>query len=103
MNTNEKQISLIKDLLTDAVELRKKIDDYPEQLAYRSGLLKTLIDIEKVLSSQPLDLDRLSKDEFGIFRMVTDNSSLEDSSIGKELLSLLKNFHLFRQVIKGQR
>jgi hypothetical protein len=100
MNTNEKKISMTKDMLIDTVELRKKIDNSSEQSPYRSGLLKTLIDIESVLSTQPLDLDRLSKDEFGIFRMVTDNSSLEDSSIGKELLSLLKKFHLFRQVIK---
>jgi hypothetical protein len=102
MNANEKQISMTEDLLTNIVELRKKIDSYPEQIPYRSGLIKTLIDIEKVLSSQPLNLDRLSKDEFGIFRMVTDNSSLEDSFIGKELMSILKKFYHFRQVIKEQ-
>ena len=102
MNTNEKQISMTKDLLIDTVELRKKIDNHSDQLPYKSGLLKTLVDIEKVLSSEPLDLDRLGKDEFGIFRMVTDNSSLEDSAIGKELLALLKKFHLFRQAIKEQ-
>jgi hypothetical protein len=99
MNQNEKQTSMIKVLLANAVELRTKIDSHPE-LPYRSGLLKTLIDIEKILSSQPLDLDELSEDEFGIFRMVTDNSSLENSDIGKELMSLLKDFHLFRQAIK---
>jgi hypothetical protein len=101
MNQNEKQTSMTKVLLANAVELRKEIDSHPE-LPYRSGLLKTLIDIEMILSNQPLDLDRLSKDEFGIFRMVTDNSSLEESSIGKELTSLLKKFHLFRQAIKEQ-
>jgi hypothetical protein len=99
MNQTEKQTSMTKALLANAVELRKKIDNHPE-LPYRSGLLKTLIDIEKILSSQPLDLDELSEDEFGIFRMVTDNSSLENNDIGKELMSLLKDFHLFRQAIK---
>ena len=94
MIDNEKN-SMTKDLLIDTVDLRNKIDTYSEQLPYKSGLLKTLIDIEEVLSTQPLDLDRLGKDEFGIFRMVTDNSSLEDSSIGKELLSLLKNSIFF--------
>ena len=57
--------------------------------------------MEKVLSSQPLDLDRLGKDEFGIFRLVTDGPG--DSVIEQELLSLLKKFHLFRQAIKGRR
>jgi hypothetical protein len=101
MNTNEKQTSMAKVLLANAIELREKIENLQE-LPYRSGLLKALIDIEKILSNQPLDLDRLSKDEFGIFRMVTDNSSLEESSIGKELMSLLKKLHLFRQAIKKQ-
>ena len=58
------------------------------------------MDIEKILSSQPLDLDKLGKDEFGIFRMVTDSSSLENGAIGKELMSLLNNFYLFRQTVK---
>lgn len=86
---------MTKDLLTNTVELRNKIDNHSEQLPYKSGLLKTLIDIEKVLSNQPLDLDKLGNDEFGIFRMVTDNLSLEDGSIGEELLSFLKKSIFF--------
>ena len=100
MNTNEKQISMTKDLLIDTVELRKKIEDYTKYNSYKESYIKILLDMEKVLSSQPLDLDRLGKDEFGIFRLVTDGSG--DSPIEQELLSLLKNLHLFRQEIKGQ-
>ena len=63
--------------------------------------IKILRDMEKVLSSQPLDLDRLGKDEFGIFRLVTDGPG--DSPIEQELMSLLKDFHLFRQVNQRTR
>lgn len=100
MIAGKKQISITEDLLINTVELRKKLENHPEQIPYKRGLIKTLLDIERVLSSQPLDLDRLGKDEFGIFRMVTDSSSLEDSSTGKELMSFLKKFYYFRQVIK---
>ena len=102
MDTNEKQILLTKDLLSNTVELRKKIENQSEQIAYSKSLIKTLVDIEEILTSQPLDATRLSKDEFGVFRMVTDNASLEDSSIGKELMSLLKKFHQLHQIIKEQ-
>ena len=100
MIANEKQISMIKDLLIDTVELRKKIEDYKKYDSYKESYIKILQDIEKVLSSQPLDLDRLGKDEFGIFRLVTDGPG--DSPIEQELKSLLKKIYLFRQEIKGK-
>jgi hypothetical protein len=84
----------------NAAELRRKLENQPEQMPYRKSLLKVLTDIEALLSNQPLDLIRLSKAEFGIFRMVTDSKSLEESSTGKELLSYLKELYLLRQAIK---
>jgi hypothetical protein len=101
MNAKEKQILMTKDLLIYTVELREKIENYKKHDSYKQSYIKILRDIEKILSSQPLDLDRLGKDEFGIFRLVTDGPG--DSPIEQELMFLLKNFHLFRQVIKEQR
>lgn len=100
MDANEKQGAMINELLKHTIELRRTIENSAEHISYKSGLIKVLMDIEKILSSQPLDLDKLGKDEFGIFRMVTDSSSLENGAIGKELMSLLNNFYLFRQTVK---
>ena len=38
MNTNEKQISMTKDLMIDTVELRKKIEDYTKY-EFAQGIL----------------------------------------------------------------
>ena len=100
MTDTNKQLTIIKNLIMNATELRKKLEDQPEQLPYRKSLLNSLADINTLLSSQPLDIVRLGKIEFGIFRMVTDSNSLEESSIGKELLSYLKELYLLRQAIK---
>ena len=99
-DTNEQPL-LIKSLIMDAAELRKKLEAQPEQMPYKKSLIKTLADIDALLSNQPLDLVKLGKAEFGVFRMVTDSKSLEESSIGKELLSYLKELYLLRQAIKG--
>ena len=97
---HHKQLLLIENLILNAAELQKKLENQPEHMPYRKSLLKVLTDIEALLSNQPLDLIRLGKAEFGIFRMVTDSKSLEESSVGKELMSYLKELHLLRQVIK---
>ena len=85
MNANEKQILMTKDLLIKTIELREKIENYKKYDSYKESYIKILRDIEKVLSSQPLNLDRLGKDEFGIFRLVTDGPG--DNPIEQELLS----------------
>lgn len=91
---------LSKNLLINTIEVRKRIEDQSEQFPYRNSLITVIADIEFVLNNQPIDLKRLKKNEFGIFRMVTDNASLEDNSIGKELFSLLKEIYQFRRTIK---
>ncbi|MBE0669352.1 MAG: hypothetical protein IH588_02085 [Anaerolineales bacterium] len=102
MDANEKQVLMTNELFKKIVELRKKMENYPEHIPYKRDLVSVLIDIEKILTSQPLDLDKLSKDKFGIFRMVTDSSSLERSAIGKELISLLNDLYFFLQLIKAE-
>ena len=87
-------------LIKNATELQKKLEDQTEQMPYKKSLLKSLTDIHALLSSQPLDIVKLSKAELGVFRMVTDSKSLEESSIGKELLSFLRELYLLRQAIK---
>ncbi|MBE0669348.1 MAG: hypothetical protein IH588_02065 [Anaerolineales bacterium] len=102
MDANEKQVLITNELLKKIVKLRKRMENHPEHMPYKRDLVRILVDIEKILSSQPLDLDKLSKDKFGIFRMVTDSSSLERSAIGKELMSLLNELYLFLQTTKGE-
>lgn len=100
MSTNKKQNLMTKELLKTTVELRKKMENHQEYISYKKDLIKILTDIEKKLTNEPLDFDKLGKDEFGIFRLVTDSSRLEHSAIGKELMSLLGELYIFRQAIK---
>lgn len=82
----KKQISMMtKHLLLHTFALRKRIESHESQIPYREGFVKTLLDIERVLSSQPLDIDRLRLDCFGIFRMV---DGFADTPIEQELMLL---------------
>lgn len=89
---------IMEKILAQTVELIKMIEDSKEHDSYKESYIKMLRDIEKVLSGEPLDLDKLSKDEFGIFRLVTDGSG--DSPIEQELMSFLQKIYLFRQTLK---
>jgi len=96
----KKYLLITKDLMTNTAELRRKLEGQPEHISYKKSLLKILTEMEELLSEQPIDLDKLGKAEFGIFRTVTDSESLEESPIGKELMSYLKEFYLLRQAIE---
>ena len=94
MKPIEKQILMTKDLLVHAIALRKEIEGLEKQIPNGRGYVKTLLDIEKALSSQPLDLDRLRRDKFGIFRMVdgSANTPIEQKLmlLHEEIYNLLK-------------
>jgi hypothetical protein len=100
MNTSDKQKEIISQLLLKTIVIREKIENSTGHVSYKNGLVKTLVDIESLLSTSPLDLKKLEKDEFGIFRIVTDSSSLESSHIGQELLSLLDGFNALHESLK---
>ena len=99
MNSTDRE-EMISKLLLKTLAIREKIENSTGHVSYKSGLVKTLMDMESLLSTSPLDLKKLEKDEFGIYRIVTYSSSLENSQIGQDLLSLLDGFNALHESSK---
>jgi len=68
-----------------------------ETVKYRQDLIDVLLETQKTLNDEKVDLDRLDEMIFGIFRVVTDNDLLEQSPTGQDLLILIEKL---RQVFK---
>ena len=97
MELKQKQISMINDLLEHTISLRKKIEEMKEYVSHRDGYVKTLVDIEKALSDQSLDLNRLRRDKFGIFRMV---DGFADRPLEREMMALHDEIYELLKVSK---
>jgi hypothetical protein len=98
MNLNEKQVSMTNELLSDTITIREKLENSKTYNSYKESYIKILRSMEKVLSNQPLDVDKLQKDKFGIFRLVTDGTG--NDPIEQELMSFLEKIALLLQMIK---
>ncbi len=57
---------------------------------YRQDLINVLMETQKTLNEEKVDLDRLDGVIFGLFRVVTDNDPLEKSPTGQELMILIE-------------
>jgi hypothetical protein len=97
MNFEHNQRLLREKLLSHTISLRVKLKGSDEQLPYKNGYIRTLLDIEETLTSQALDLNRLRRDKFGISRMVDGTA---DTPIERELMLLHEELHDF---IKASR
>ena len=94
MSPNEQQDSMIRNLMLHTISLREEIESHEMQTPDGKGFVKILLDIERVLSIQPLDLNRLRRNKFGISRMV---DGLAETLIEKKLMSLYEEIYsLFR-------
>ena len=98
MNTADKRLAMKLDLLEKTIVLRKKIKRYWKFDISKKIYIKTLLDIEKILSSKSLDIDGLYQNALGIGRVVTDGD--QDKPIGKELWSYLATVYEFYDSIK---
>lgn len=78
--------------MSHTISLRVKLEDSDEQIPHKNGYIKTLLDIEEALTSQTLDLNRLRRDKFGIFRMVDGTAH---TPIERELMLLHEEIHDF--------
>jgi metal-responsive CopG/Arc/MetJ family transcriptional regulator len=71
-----------------------------EKIPYRSDLIKTLSATRKVMSHKRANPKHLGRMIFGIYRVVTDDSTLELSLIGQELLALAVNLREVKKMIE---
>lgn len=56
-------------LLLKTVAIREKIENSTEHMPYKSGLVKTLMDIEVLLSTSPLDLKNWRRMSLGFIEL----------------------------------
>jgi hypothetical protein len=98
MNQNEEQASMTKELLSDAITLREKLENSNTYNSYKGSYIKILRSMENILSTQPLDIEELQQDKYGIFRLVTDGPGTDP--IEQELMSFLEKIALLLRMIK---
>ena len=67
-------------------ELIKKIESGNDSLPIELGFPKLLTEIDDILGAEILDVKKLERDAFGIFRLVTESYEFEQSDLGKQLL-----------------
>jgi len=98
MNANKKQNLLTEELIQKTVALRKKIESLTKSRSSKEIYIEILSDIEKVLSSHPVDIKRLRQDKSGIGRVVTDGD--ENTPIGQDLLLFHTAIHNYLKTIE---
>jgi hypothetical protein len=80
---------LVADILRQEIhQIRERIESGNDTLPNELGFPRYLEKIEQFLSSGNLDKETLERYDFGIFRLVTESYTFEQSALGKELLSL---------------
>ena len=79
---------IVAEVLEELHRIREKIETEHDSLAIELGFPGYLKKIEESLSSGNLDKEMLKRYDFGIFRLVTESFAFQQSSLGKNLLSL---------------
>ena len=67
-------------------ELIKKIDRVMTLYQLSWDFQNYLTEIDDILGAEILDVKKLERDAFGIFRLVTESYEFEQSDLGKQLL-----------------
>jgi hypothetical protein len=98
MNINNKQNLSTEELIQKTVALRKKIESLTKGRSSKEIYIEILSNIEKVLSSSPVDIQRLRQDKIGIGRVVTDGD--ENTPIGQEILLYHTAIHNYLKTIE---
>jgi hypothetical protein len=90
MDLKKTQSLMVEKLTSHSILIRKRLEESDKHIPYRNGYIKTLLDIEEALSNQLVDVNRLRRDKFGIYRML-DGSV--DTPIEQELMLLHDEIH----------
>ena len=98
MNINKEQYFLTEELLQKTVVLRNKIENLAKSHSSKEIYIEILLDIEKVLSSHPVDIKRLRQDKIGLGRVVTNGD--EDSPFGQDILLFHTAIHNYLKTIE---
>jgi len=88
-------------LLGEIASLRRAIEDGKEPLPYAESILHILSDTEIDLTQDPHQTTRLRQHAYGIFRLVTDSSDLEQGSVGEDLIQFHTRLREFVRSVEG--
>ena len=95
MNTQSDPTKATRHNLLEFIEdLNNEMESKQEFIHYRSDLNKVIINIREILSENDPDLQELSKNGYGIFRMVTDED-FQHTALGMKFLELVEKIGQF--------
>jgi hypothetical protein len=101
MNGETSSDMLRESLLGDIASLRRAIEAGRGSVLYAESILHILSDTEIDLSRDPYETKRLRQHAYGIFRLITDSSDLEQSSVGKGLIQFHTRLREFVRTVDG--
>jgi len=78
----------VESLRHEIRELKEKIESGDDPLPEDLGLPKLLVELDEILASEKLVVEKLEQHAFGIFRLVTESYEFEQSGVGKQLLEI---------------
>jgi hypothetical protein len=82
------KIDTIDYLRREIQQLRERIESGNDTFPIEMGFPKLLIEIGEMLVSENLDVEKLKRHAYGIFRLVTESYEFEQSDLGKQLLDI---------------
>lgn len=86
----------VENLQHEIRELKEKIESSDDSLPIKLGFPRLLVELDEILDSENLDVEKLDRNAFGIFRLVTESYEFEQSSLGKQLLEIRKKIRNLR-------
>lgn len=92
MENKRKRIEEIK---LEALKIKTSVLSTGNKLPIHVDILHVLTELDRHLMLENLDKQKMEKYSFGIFRLTTENYTLEKSDLGQNLLNLQKNIRRF--------
>ena len=91
----ESKLKRIEDLKSEVSTIKSDILSISNKFPIQVDILHVLTELDEHLVSGNLDKEKMEEYSFGLFRLTTENYTLEKSDLGKQLLNLQKNTRSF--------
>lgn len=91
----ESKLKRIEELKSEVLTTKSYILSISDKLPIQVDILHVLTEMYEHLMLGNLDKEKMEGYSFGLFRLTTENYTLEKSDLGKQLLNLQKNTRSF--------
>jgi hypothetical protein len=91
----ESRLIRMEDLKSEVLEAKSYILSMSHKLPMHVDILQVLTEMEEHFTLRTSDKEKMEKSSFGLFRLTTENYTVEKSELGEKLITLQKNARSF--------